>query len=82
MADKIKKALAKLSPKERLIVEELLLKIIANQLDSLDIKRLKGSADIYRVRKGSIRVIFSKDSRSINILQISRRSEKTYKDFN
>lgn len=82
MADKIKKALAKLSAKERQAVEQIILAIIANELGSLDVKQLKGNSNIYRVRKGSIRVIFSNEGDQIRLLAISRRSEKTYKDFN
>lgn len=82
MSDKIKKALAKLSPKERIVLESILGKIISNNLSGLDVKQLKGNKNIYRVRVGTIRVIFTKEStEDIKLLEISRRSEKTYKKY-
>lgn len=81
MADKIKKALAKLSAKERAALEPILTAIMANQLQSLDVKQLKGNSSIYRVRKGTLRIIFSSENNQIKVLAISRRSEKTYKDY-
>src|SRR3989344_1809659 len=47
----------------------------------VDIKKLSGYSDVYRVRTGNIRIIFLDDKRHAEVLEISRRSEKTYKDF-
>lgn len=82
MVNKIQKALAKLSAKELVIVEQLLILLNNNEIEGLDIKQLKGNRSIFRVRKGRIRIIFTKnDQNEINILLISKRSEKTYKDY-
>lgn len=77
--DKIKKVLNKLSPKEKQNVKEILLQIDRSDFQNLNIKKLKGRTDIFRVRQGNIRIIFYKKSNSIKILTIERRGSKTYK---
>ena len=82
MADKIKKLLAKLSPKELQAVEQILKQLLSGDTDGLDIKQLKGTEHVFRARKGKLRIIYTKDkSGEVNILLIARRSEKTYRDF-
>lgn len=77
--DKIKKALNKLNPQERKKLKALLLKIDSGGLRGLDLKKLKGRDDIFRVRKGDIRVIFRKYKDSIRVLSLERRGSKTYR---
>lgn len=60
---------------------KLLESIFSGKTKGLDIKKLTGYKDIYRVRFGKIRVIFRRHDSDINILEISRRSEKTYRDY-
>lgn len=80
--DKIGKALKKLNKKERLLVEEILKKLLAEDFQGLDIKKLKGRDDIFRVRKGDIRIIYrNSENNDIFILAIERKSEKTYKNI-
>jgi len=78
--DKIAKALKKLNPKERRNIRNILLSIQKDSIKNFDIKRLKGHNDIFRIRKGSLRIIYKIDkNKQIKILAIERRSEKTYK---
>lgn len=77
--DKIDKALKKLSPKERVLLKEILLQINAGDFKDLDVKKLKGRNDVFRVRKGSIRIIVRKQDDIIKILALERRGSKTYK---
>ena len=77
--DKIKKALSKLSLKENQKVKEILLQIDKSSFQGLNTKKLKGRIDIFRVRQGNIRIIFSKKNNSIKVLTIERRGSKTYK---
>lgn len=78
--DKIEKALIKLTPREREWVKTILLTLNSRNTGSLDIKKLKERADIFRVRKGKIRILHRLDeSGSIYILKISRGNERTYK---
>lgn len=68
--DKIAKALKKLSEKEKYIFKSLLLQIKSQQFDNLDIKKLKGRDDIYRVRKDKMRIIFIVNQGRIKILTL------------
>ncbi len=77
--DKIKKTLRKLTSKERDRVKGILKQLNSRNISGLDIKKLKGREDIFRARKGDIRIIYQLTKKGIFILAIERRSEKTYK---
>lgn len=77
--DKINKTLNKLNPKEKQVLKGILLKINNGNFQDLDLKKLKGRNDVFRIRKNSIRIIFHKMGSSIKILSIERRINKTYK---
>lgn len=81
MTDKISKELAKLTAKERQLIREILLQLKTNNLLGLQISKLKGHNDIFRVRKGRLRIIYKQSDDTISILAIERRSEKTYSDY-
>ena len=81
MADKIKKLLKKLKPKELELVKLLLLRLKLDDTEGLDIKQLKGHSDLYRVRKGQIRIVYRKSGNEVLVVRIDRRNEKTYKDL-
>lgn len=77
--DPILKALKKLTPKEKKWVKGILIKLQSDQLKGLDVKKLKGRDDIFRVRKGDLRIIYRITIGKVFILAIERRSESTYK---
>ncbi len=77
--DKIEKALDKLNSREKRKVKEILLQIDKSNLNNLDTKKLKGRNNVFRVRKGDLRIIFCKINNSIKILTIERRGSNTYK---
>ncbi|MHB8904046.1 MAG: type II toxin-antitoxin system RelE family toxin [Patescibacteria group bacterium] len=80
--DKIAKALQNLSAKERIFIKNILLKIKINSLSGFDLKKLKNCDNIFRIRKGKLRIIFKKqDDGQYFILAIERRSDKTYNNF-
>ena len=80
--DKISKALAHLTQAEKEVVKSILLRIKDGSLLGLDIKKLKNTEDIYRVRKGRLRIIFQKkEAEKYNILTIERRSDNTYNKY-
>ncbi|MFA6995128.1 MAG: hypothetical protein WC249_01830 [Patescibacteria group bacterium] len=80
--DKIAKALKSLSVKERKIIKGILLKIKNGSLSGLDLKKLKNCDDIFRVRRGKLRIIFKKQNNGqYFILTIERRSDKTYNNY-
>ncbi|MEK7537071.1 MAG: hypothetical protein AAB584_01325 [Patescibacteria group bacterium] len=73
------KFLSKFSKKERKVLEFLIERVVSFHWRGLDIKKLKGYQDIYRIRKGDLRIIFTTKNKSIFILSIERRTEKTYR---
>lgn len=79
--DRIGKAVAKLSEKERALVKDIVLRLIRGDMGSLDIRKLKGYSDIFRARKGKVRILYRSDSGSIVILKIGHRSENTYRRY-
>ena len=80
--DKIVKALQGLSVKEKEIIKNILLKIKSNTWSGLDLKKLKSRDNIFRIRKGKLRIIFKKqDDGQCFILTIERRSDKTYHNY-
>lgn len=78
--DAIRKALAKLTVKECELVQAVLMKLASNELWGLDVKKLWVQDDIFRARKGDLRIIYRRTHGEIFILSIERRREKTY-DF-
>jgi mRNA-degrading endonuclease RelE of RelBE toxin-antitoxin system len=81
MADKVAKFLRKLSGKKLDEVERTMELILANRLSDLDIKKLKGHDDFYRVRVGRIRIIFARHNEQNIIVDTGWRDDKTYRDF-
>jgi mRNA-degrading endonuclease RelE of RelBE toxin-antitoxin system len=79
--DKIQKALKKLSPIEREKIKAILSKLNRGKLEGLEILQLQGHRDIFRVRKGNLRIIFRREGNDIRILAIERRNEATYKNL-
>ncbi len=82
MVDQTQKFLDKMSPKQRAEIIRIGDLILAGKLAGLDILKLKGSDDLFRVRKGNIRIIFRHlgDHRN-EVLAIENRSESTYRKF-
>lgn len=76
--DRISKFLRKLSTKERETVKHIILRVLAHDFSNLDVKKLKGDDNIFRVRKGNIRIKFQKQETVIFILSVERRSDTTY----
>ena len=76
--DKISKSLSKLTPKERKQVKSILACLNRGNKTGLDIKKLKGREDIFRIRKGSVRIIYKIDKKNILVLVIERRNDTTY----
>jgi len=81
MVDRMKKNLAKFIKKERKRILDLKRQILSGDLSGLDVKRLKGGREAYRIRKGNFRIIFAKKSDgSIIFIAMERRSESTYRN--
>jgi len=78
---KITRFLKRLSIGERETLEEILRKIEQGDLIGLDVKKLKGGGGLFRVREGSIRIIFLKEDKTTRLISIDRRSNGTYKNL-
>jgi mRNA-degrading endonuclease RelE of RelBE toxin-antitoxin system len=83
--DLVSTFLRKLHRKKRQEIEALLFQIKRKEFTHLDIKKLKGADNLFRVRKGSLRIIFSvrkggtpKDP-EVSIVSIHFRSDTTYR---
>lgn len=77
--DKIDKFLNKLAFDKRKEIEVITEKILKKDFTSLDFKKLKGLNNMFRVRKGDLRIIFSVDGEVIRLIDVDKRSDKTYK---
>lgn len=77
--DKIGKFLKKLSYGERITIEDIIKRVISRDFFGLDMKKLKGEDNRFRVRKGGTRIIFIKEENEIKILSVERKSDNTYK---
>mgnify|MGYP001588520449 CR=1 FL=1 len=75
----IKKLISKFSKEERKVLERLIEEVVSLRWRGLDIKKLKGYQDVFRVRKGDLRIIFTRSKKDIFILAIDRRRESTYR---
>ena len=58
--DQIDKFLRKLGKKHSKLIKIILLDIVNFNLNLYDIKKIKGSQNLYRIRSGKIRIIFKK----------------------
>ena len=79
--DKNQKFIKRLSKKEFTLLQSVLQQIEDNETNNVDIKKLTGQPDIFRVRVGTIRIIFISNRDTNEILDIGRRNEHTYRDF-
>ena len=76
--DKISKFLKKLPKDSRYLLEQLISQILIGDLSGLDVKKLKGEINLFRVRKGDLRIIFLKTKDTVRIIDIDRRNDTTY----
>ena len=77
--DKIDKALNELIFKEKERIKNIIKALQLGRFDNLDIKKLKGFQDVFRVRKGRLRIVYQLLGRKIIILKIDKRKKDTYK---
>ena len=75
----LKKLLSRFTRNEREVIEVLIERIISLNWRGLDVKKLRGYRDIFRLRKGDIRIIYRVQGKQTFILAIERRNEGTYK---
>ena len=81
MVDRITKRLNKLSRKDRDAAELVLARVKRGELKALHVKKLRGSDNLFRVRKGRVRVIFAVQGKNYEIIDVDLRSDTTYKKY-
>ncbi|MEK7478684.1 MAG: hypothetical protein AAB626_02035 [Patescibacteria group bacterium] len=78
---KLERIIKKFSAVERKVIKNTIIQLKTGSFAGLDVKKLQGSRDIYRVRKGSIRIMYYLGAdKEIVIFAVARRSDNTY-DF-
>lgn len=77
--DKIQKFLIKLAKKDRQMLTRILNDIRALKLEKYTVKALKGYKRLFRIRKGKIRIVFTKINGYGVILSVSYRKD-AYKE--
>lgn len=73
--DKIDKFFNKLNKKDRALFAKIFSSIQTLNLDGYNIKPLRGMHGIFRLRKGSIRVVYTKYNKKGIILSIGFRKD-------
>lgn len=77
--NKIDKYTKKLGKNERVAILEILEQIQEGIISGLDIKKLKGYDNYFRVRKGKTRIIFHLDINGQPVIKrVERRGDNTY----
>lgn len=78
--DQIEKFLRKIDKKLALKLMLVLLDIKAGSAQQYDLKKMKGFANLYRIRVGKIRIIFEKLDGGSKVIYIEYRG-KAYKNL-
>lgn len=82
MVDRIDKVLRSISFKERKNVLGIIEELKSGKIPHADIKKMQGIEHVYRIRKGSFRIIFQMMNReTIRIIDVERRSDTTYNSY-
>jgi len=79
--DKITKFLTRLTKKERDRVTQAMVDVIAGELACYNHKKMKGLANVYRIRVSDIRIVYLELEGERRIVLIDRRDDNTYRDF-
>ena len=79
--DKAKKFLRKLSNARQDELDGILLKIERGDTQGLDVKKLKGHKNLFRVRVGDARIVFSRENGNFNVIFIGSRGDSKYEQF-
>jgi len=76
---KLERIIKKFSAIERKVIKNTVIQLKTGSFEGLDVKKLQGSRDIYRVRKGSMRIMYYLGvDKEIVVFAIARRSDNTY----
>ncbi|MBI4836233.1 MAG: type II toxin-antitoxin system mRNA interferase toxin, RelE/StbE family [Candidatus Abawacabacteria bacterium] len=73
--EKYRKFLLLLSPKQRSVILEIIEKLTKLDFVGMDIKKLKGYDSLYRVRKGSVRIVYFYNGEKVVVTDIAFRKD-------
>ena len=79
--NKILKSLIKFSSKERKNAEDDIACITGRKFENLNIKKLKGFENLYRSRRGRVRIVFSLNPTDVKIIKVDKKNDNTYNDL-
>ena len=80
--DRLSKELRKLSRKELERVSNILTQVSKGNIDTLQVKQLRGHSHMYRVRTGRLRIIYEETQNGeVKLLAVRFRDDRTYSDF-
>lgn len=79
--DKIQKAIVKPPKNYQADFQFLLIRLLARDFLGLDVAKLKGGSNLYRLKHGRLRIIFTLTAKELRIMQVGLRSDKTYKNL-
>ncbi len=80
--DKVDKALLKLPDKRRKKILKAFALVVRGETKGLQIKKLKGHTDLYRLRVGNDRLVYRVFSdKKPETIFIGKRDDQTYHDF-
>lgn len=78
MVDRVGKFIQRLRIKERQAVLGTLRRIRSGDFAGMDMRKLSGTEDCWRVRVGSFRIIFRRGL-PVDVISVDRRNDNTYK---
>lgn len=64
-----------------MIALEYLDAIKNRDFENINLKKLKGFDNLYRIRKSKIRIIFYMNEKEIRLIKLDNRNDNTYKDL-
>lgn len=76
--DDNRKFISRLSPVEREQIGLVISRIIAHDTVGLDVKKLRGYSNTFRVRIGRIRIIYLQGADEVQIVRVGFRGENIY----
>lgn len=74
----IEKFIGRLKREEREKVLESIKRIEKGDISGLNIKKLKGKKNQYRVRKGKLRLMYEVTNKGFRVFDVTRRGDNTY----
>ncbi len=75
----ISKFIRSIPTREQIRIEEVISKIKSGDISGLDIKKLRGYSDMFRVRIGNYRIICRHNEQyGFIVVKVTRRNDTTY----